>query len=82
MDSTHREELGDICVDDMEWMDNFTYVNEAIAVAEREGWPLLGLAVTRRSEPHCQKVQGRSNTVSHLLHLCSTAHHLLGVSRG
>ena len=49
MDSTHREELGDICVDDMEWMDNLTYVSEAIAVAEREGWPLLGLSVTRRS---------------------------------
>ena len=49
MDRTHKEELGDICMDDIDWMDNFTYVSEAIAVAERERWPLLGLSVTRRS---------------------------------
>ena len=49
MDRAHREQLGDICVDDMDWMDNVTYISEATAVAEREGWPLLGLSVTRRS---------------------------------
>ena len=49
MDRAHREQLGDICVDDMDWMDNVTYISEATAEAEREGWPLLGLSVTWRS---------------------------------
>ena len=49
MDRTHREQLGDICMDDIDWMDNLTYISGAIAVAERERWPLLGLSVTRRS---------------------------------
>ena len=49
MDRTHAKQLADICMDDIDWMDNLTYVYEAIAVAERERWPLLGLSVTRRS---------------------------------
>ena len=49
MDRAHSEQLDDICADDIDWMDNITYISGAIAVAEREKWPLLGLSVTRRS---------------------------------
>ena len=48
-DRTHAEEIGNICNADLEWMTNLDYVAGAIAVAERERWPLRGLSTTRRS---------------------------------
>ena len=46
---THVAVLAEICPPDIPWMDTFTYVHEAMAIAERERWPLRGLSTTRRS---------------------------------
>ena len=46
---THVALLQRICPPDIEGMDNFAYVHEAMACAERERWPLRGLTTTRRA---------------------------------
>ena len=48
-DDTHARELAQICKDDISWMTNLDYVYRAMAIAERERWPMLGLSTTRRS---------------------------------
>ena len=48
-DRTHASEVSNICKKDIAWMTNLDYVYEAIAIAERERWPMLGLSTTRRS---------------------------------
>ncbi len=48
-DDTHRQAIIDICKTDVPWMSRSDYVHVAIAVAEREHWPRLGLSTTRRS---------------------------------
>ena len=71
MDRTHREQLSDICMDDIDWMDNLTYVSEAIAMAEREREMAASRAVSHAafSESPCHKIQRREDAVSHLFHL-------------
>ena len=48
-DRTRAAKIDEICQIDMTWMTNRDYVSRAIAIAERERWPLLGLSTTRRS---------------------------------
>ena len=48
-DKTHQHDLQTICKNDTIWMSHLDYVHGAVALAERERWPLLGLSVTRRS---------------------------------
>ena len=48
-DPTHEREISLICKTDISWMSRLDYVYGAIAVAERERWPALGLSTTRRS---------------------------------
>ena len=48
-DETHRQEIENICTPPISWMSNLDYVHGAIAIAERERWPRLGLATTRRA---------------------------------
>ena len=48
-DRTHEHEISLICKNDISWMSRLDYVYGAIAIAERERWPALGLSTTRRS---------------------------------
>ena len=48
-DRKHFEILDGICKSDLSWMTRLDYVYGAVAVAERERWPRLGLCTTRRS---------------------------------
>ena len=48
-DPIHKDALQLICQEDLPWMTFLDYVYGAVAIAERERWPLLGLSVTRRS---------------------------------
>ena len=48
-DRQHIEMLSQICKDDCSWMTTLDYVYGAVAIAERERWPRLGLCTTRRS---------------------------------
>ena len=48
-DATHHEEISEICGGDYAWMTRLDYMYVAVAVAERERWPRLGLSTTRRS---------------------------------
>ena len=48
-DPTHNATLQQICHHDLHWMTHLDYVHGAVAIAEREQWPQLGLSVTRRS---------------------------------
>ena len=48
-DNTHASDIRRICKDDIPWMSNLDFVYRAIATAERERWPMLGLSTTRRS---------------------------------
>ena len=47
-DTTHLKMLKQACGDDLPWMTRLDYVYGAVAVAERERWPRLGLSTTRR----------------------------------
>eukprot|EP00959_Pyramimonas_sp_CCMP1952_P336660 7049404-Pyramimonas_sp.AAC.1 len=49
MDRTHASMIREICNNDIPWMTNLGYVYGALAVAERERWPMLGLSTTRRA---------------------------------
>ena len=48
-DETHAAEIAQICGQDITWMTNLDYIYKAMAIAERERWPLLGLSTTRRA---------------------------------
>ena len=48
-DTTHLEMLKQACGDALPWMTRLDYVYGAVAVAERERWPRLGLSTTRRA---------------------------------
>ena len=48
-DTTHREQLDALVGDDMPWLTRLDYVYGAVAMAERERWPLIGSATTRRA---------------------------------
>ena len=60
MDRTHQEAISSICSNDIADMDNFNYINGALAVAEQERWPRIGLSITRRALnllAHDEKIQ-------------------------
>ena len=48
-DSIHKELIEDVCKTDYTWITRLDYVYGAVAIAERERWPLLGLSTTRRA---------------------------------
>ena len=48
-DTTHLTQLNEICNSGLLWMTKLDYVYGAIAIAERERWPRIGLSTTRRS---------------------------------
>ena len=48
-DSTHRQMLDGLLKVDLPWMNRLDYVYGAVAVAERERWPRIGLSTTRRA---------------------------------
>ena len=48
-DRAHLNIFEAVYKDDLPWMTRLDYVYGAIAIAERERWPLLGLSITRRS---------------------------------
>ena len=48
-DATHKAEIEKICGHDMPWLTALDYVQAAVAIAERENWPRLGLSTTRRA---------------------------------
>ena len=48
-DRTREHELRSICKSDIKWMSCLDCVQGAVALAERERWPCLGLSVTCRS---------------------------------
>ena len=48
-DRAHADLIAQVCKADVHWMTNRDYVQEAIAVAERERWPRVGLSTTRRA---------------------------------
>ena len=51
-DRTHADQIVQVCETgetDVPWMTRLDYVQGAIAVAERERWPRLGLSTTRRA---------------------------------
>ena len=48
-DPRHRACIESICGTNLTWMTRLDYVNGAVAKAERERWPLLGLSTTRRA---------------------------------
>ena len=48
-DTTHAKMLKTVCRDDLPWMTRLDYVYGAVAIAERESWPRIGLSTTRRA---------------------------------
>ena len=48
-DTTHAADIQRICCNDMPWFTPLDYVGGAVALAERERWPRLGLSTTRRA---------------------------------
>ena len=48
-DVTHLDMVVGICGSDVKWMTRLDYVYGAVARAERERWPRLGLSTTRRA---------------------------------
>ena len=60
-DSTHREMLDGVLKVDLPWMNRLDYVYGAVAVAERERWPRIGLSTTRRAlNVLCQRYNDES----------------------
>ena len=49
MDPTHQEAISSICPNDIANMGRFDYIHGALAVAEQERWPRIGLSITRRA---------------------------------
>ena len=47
-DATHKSLYDDICSGGETWLTRLDYISGAVAIAERERWPQLGLSVTRR----------------------------------
>jgi len=55
-DATHKACIENVCGVDLPWMTRLDYVHGAVAIAERERWPLLGLSTTRRALNHvCER---------------------------
>ena len=48
-DMTHAGLIREVCKTDFPWITSLDYVQEAMSAAEREGWPRVGLATTRRA---------------------------------
>ena len=48
-ETDHVDAIREICGTDYAWLTRLDYIYGAVAVAERERWPLLGVSTTRRS---------------------------------
>ena len=48
-DPVHKEMLSEVLPDDLPWITPLDYVYGAVAIAERERWPRIGLSTTRRA---------------------------------
>ena len=80
MDRAHEKDIGDICKNDVDWVDNLTYAHGATYVAEREPAATAAVDHPAGSEHICDQAQRRENAAFSSFLLQPVAHHVRGAS--